>query len=686
MQMNTEELIRTALGHERAGQSPLAEKIYNEILEREPEQPLALCMLGVMKLRREDLDGAIELLRRAIISKPDFSDAQKNLGSLLARKGKLEEAVKAYQKALELRPGDARAHFDLGNIFLRQNKSDEALAEYSKAVEQAPDLAGAHGKLGDLLIQKGLVDQAAVEYRRYFECLGSLTNLVLDERRKEEGVTQYLIAIGYSTDSPKGPLTAGRALPVKEPPEVGLVAGGSAAHVKKEGVDVHAWMAINMARMRRFNEAEAAYRCAVSVAPHAAITHVAMGEILYHRGDVAEAIECYYRALNVDPNSIHALGYLTTALRAQGRFDEATACCEKMLKIGPGLNVAYASLASMGNLKGDQPEIQELLSKLEQPGLSIDNQIALGFALGKAFDDSGRFDEAFVHFAAANSLAKKYRAEGGDVYDPKFVDELIGQLLEAFPAEYFRKRMDWGEASELPVFVCGMPRSGTTLIQQIAASHPQIHGAGELHDIAEIARRLGGLDLAANADQYTPEKIRTAAQRQVKHLQGLAPKALRVIDKMPPNVYRLGLIRLLFPSARVILCRRDPRDCCLSCYFQWFSEGNAFAFDLAHCGHEHLMVDRAMAHWREVLPLRMLEVQYEDVVADLEGQSRRLIDFLGLPWDPACLEFHKTPSTIRTASVWQVRQPIYDRSVGRWRNYEKHLGPLFDVLNRLSPA
>lgn len=160
------------------------------------------------------------------------------------------------------------------------------------------------------------------------------------------------------------------------------------------------------------------------------------------------------------------------------------------------------------------------------------------------------------------------------------------------------------------------------------------------------------------------------------------PKALRIIDKMPDNLHRLGLIKLLFPSARVILCRRDPRDTCLSCFFQWFGEGNLFAFDLASCGHQHLARDRIADHWRQGRPLRMLEMQYEELVADLEGQSRRLIEFLGLPWDPACLEFHRTQTSIQTASFWQVRQPLYQSSVGRWKHYEKHLGPLIKALNR----
>ena len=344
-------------------------------------------------------------------------------------------------------------------------------------MEYAPDLAGAHGKLGDLLTRKGLVDQAAGAYRHYFECLGNISKMVLDNRRKDEGITQYLIAIGYTADAPLGPFTAGRAAPVKESPRngpapVGLRcrAEGRPRCPRIDGVDPGRHEAFQRSRRR----AQLRRDCRAQ----AAATYVAEGEILFHQGDTVGAVECYRRALEVDPNSTYALGHLGTALRTLGRFEEAAACYEKILKIGPDLDIAYASLATIGKLKRDSSEIQQLLSRLDQPDLSIDNRIAVGFALAKAFDDSGRFDEAFARYAEANALVKQQRTDDGNIYDPKLADELIGQLLDVFSAEYFRKRMDWGEPSELPVFVCGMPRSGSTLIQQIAASHPQIHGAG----------------------------------------------------------------------------------------------------------------------------------------------------------------------------------------------------------------
>ena len=261
----------------------------------------------------------------------------------------------------------------------------------------------------------------------------------------------------------------------------------------------------------------------------------------------------------------------------------------------------------------------------------------------------------------------------GENYDGDVFARRVNDSIAMFTPDFFAQSRNWGEFSELPVFIVGMPRSGTSLVEQIAASHPDVFGAGELKDVGNIASSL-------SFGQIQRGPINDAARKELDHLRNLGGSSLRMIDKMPANVEYLGLIAMLFPAARVIICRRDPRDTCLSCFFQHFEAGNLYAFDLNHCGRHHLQTDRLIAHWLKVLPLRMLQVRYEGLVADLEEQSRRIISFLGLPWNPACLSFHQTERTVLTASDWQVRQPIYTRSVGRWRNYERHLGPLFKAL------
>jgi hypothetical protein len=236
--------------------------------------------------------------------------------------------------------------------------------------------------------------------------------------------------------------------------------------------------------------------------------------------------------------------------------------------------------------------------------------------------------------------------------------------------------------SELPVFVVGMPRSGTTLVEQICASHSRVFGAGELGDIIRLDGILNRPDVACSTEKLHETAQRLAKEHIIK-LYGQAKGALRVVDKMPDNILLVGLIARLFPRARIIWCSRDNRDIALSCYFQMFApEAQHFSYDLADCGHRARLVGRLARHWMTLLPSRMIEVNYEALVDDLEGQSRRLIEFLGLDWESACMDFHRTERPVVTVSYWQVRQPLYQSSMGRWRNYEKHLGPLFAALSK----
>jgi hypothetical protein len=240
----------------------------------------------------------------------------------------------------------------------------------------------------------------------------------------------------------------------------------------------------------------------------------------------------------------------------------------------------------------------------------------------------------------------------------------------------------WGNPSSAPVFIVGMPRSGTSLVEQIAASHSRVVGAGERQEMTAISGALRQHNRGRPVERWDPVVARKLADRYLSDLNRLGGSAIRVIDKMPDNVFGLWIIAGLFPSARVIFCRRDLRDVCLSCYFHRFTQGHLFSYDLVDCGLRALEVERLSRHWLQVLPLQLLVISYEELIADLPGESRRLVEFLGLDWEPACLDFHKTQRPVLTASAWQVHQPLYTRSVGRWRCYERHLAPLLGVLER----
>jgi tetratricopeptide (TPR) repeat protein len=413
---------------------------------------------------------------------------------------------------------------------------------------------------------------------------------------------------------------------------------------------------------------------------------MATAEESYHRaaslrlaGDLDGAVAHYRQALALAPQSAMAWNLLGTTLQSLGRFDEATDCLRRAVAIKPDLADAYRNLAVSGELAAD--EVARIAALAEAGDLPIEERSAAAFTLGKVLDDAGRFDEAFAAYERANAMYRAARAAAGDWFDGAALCQHVDDAIAAFTPEFFATLKGWGVPCEIPVFIVGMPRSGTSLVEQIAASHSRVFGAGELLDIGRLAKELGPSSGEAGL-RWQKDAIERAAAVHLARLREIGRVAERVIDKLPDNVLHLGLIATLFPRARVIFCRRDPRDTALSCYFQKFSPGGlVFSYDLADCGRRHVEIDRLGAHWQRVLPLAMLEIEYEKLVADLAGESRRLISFLGLEWDPGCLEFNRSDRAVETCSMWQVRQPLYDRAVGRWRNYERHLGPLLHALS-----
>ena len=530
---------------------------------------------------------------------------------------------------------------------------DAAISGYARGTASVLGDAPSRKIAGDLLCEKGQINEA---------------------------IDAYLSALEADPDYLPVYRGLGRAFRMAERFEEALAVYREGLELDPNDIEIHAAMACLLASLHRFDESKAAYARAASVDPNSALTHLALGEILVQSQDPKGAVESLRRAVAIDSSLDGAWFYLGRAFGQIGRFDEAAVCFRRLLALHPNLGPAYYELVNTGKAVGS-PEIQRLTELLNNPDLPIYDRIPAGFALGKLLDDANRYDEAFARYSEANLLAKCSRLAAGERFDPQLFDAQVKRMVEPFTPEFFEQRRNWGEPSEIPVFIVGMPRSGTSLVQQIAASHPQVHGAGELPDINNIAKTLQGTGLSSPLG-WKRGPVKEAAKRHLQRLQSMNGQASRIIDKMPGNVYRIGLIALLFPAARIIQCRRDARDTCLSYYFQWFASGNLASYDLAHCAHEYLATERMLDYWRNVAPLRILDVKYEELVADLEGQSRRLISFLGLPWDPACLEFHRTRSTVFTSSVWQVRQPLYQRSVGRWRHYEKHLGPLFEVLGR----
>ena len=401
-----------------------------------------------------------------------------------------------------------------------------------------------------------------------------------------------------------------------------------------------------------------------------------------------QALVCYDRALALRPN--HALTYQKRGviLVNQGDMAQAERMFRRALALDPDLSEPLCSLAGLHQYQNlEDPVVKQIQTLLKKPALPPDQREFLSFTLGKIYDDCDRYEDAFECYRLANQLRNATVA-----YAPDQVRNQISGLIEVFNRDFFTRPAARGSDSRSPLFIVGMPRSGTTLLASILSNHPRIATAGELPTIADLAARLAELPglgapypqaarritpgLAAALSQAYELRLRRDAGREVPH----------VIDKHPLNFRHLGLITLLFPNARIIHCTRDPLDTGLSNYFQRFHEDYDYSFDLRNIGHFYGEYLRLMAHWRDVLPRKMIEISYEEMILHTEPMVRRTLATLGLDWDEHCLAPHTNPCVVETASKWQVRQPIHPRSLQRWRHYEKHLLPLREMLPANTPT
>ncbi len=431
-------------------------------------------------------------------------------------------------------------------------------------------------------------------------------------------------------------------------------------------------------------EAIPCYRQAVRLRPDYGEACLNLGNALRQDDRLSEGLQWYREAVRLRPTHPKAHNNLAVALLELGEAQEAETHLRECLKYSPASAQALCTLAINGLYKATDPSPDELRARLAQGRLAPPEAAQLHFALAHLLDRAGQHNEAFTHLHEANRLRRDLARQAGEAFDPAAHSRLIDRLIGTFTPASFERVRGWGVDTDLPVFVVGMPRSGSSLVEQILSNHPDVAGAGELHEIPRLAVSLPG---RLHAEEPYPEclsRLESVAARQLAdgyltRLRELVGTARRITDKMLENFLHLGLIATLFPQARVIHCQRDPLDTCVSCYFQQF-RGLNYTADLDDLGHYYREYQRLMAHWRAVLPLPLLDVVYEELVADPEAGSRRLVEFCGLDWDDRCLRFHENPRPVRTVSKLQVRRPIYGSSVGRWQRYATHLTPLCRAL------
>jgi tetratricopeptide (TPR) repeat protein len=436
----------------------------------------------------------------------------------------------------------------------------------------------------------------------------------------------------------------------------------------------------------RISAAAALYREVLQVRPDWAPALHQLGILAFKSGDFTTATKLIRRAISAAGANARYHNDLGVVYRVVGQIDAATIEFEKAIALDQREAEYYLNLSHGRTFAAGDPHLtamEWLVGAITS--LPVFSQTQLHFALAKAYDDLGRYDDGFRHLVQGNTLKRSQV-----VYDETEVLGWFDRIRATFDRALIDARAGAGYPSPLPVFVVGMPRSGTTLVEQILASHPSVHGAGELPDLGSLIERLPP---GANGATGYPESVRSLSANEIRELGraytlGLrrrAHGAARILDKALSLFLCLGLIHLALPEARIVHVRRNPLDTCLSCYSTLFEVGQNFSYDLAELGRYYRGYAGLMAHWREVLPAdHFLEISYEALIADFETEARRLVAFCGLPWDLRCLAFHQTRRPVYTASAVQVRRPIYQSSHDRWQNHRDHLGPLIAALGDLA--
>jgi tetratricopeptide (TPR) repeat protein len=720
-----QDALTTAIAMHRSGQLGQASQLYQKILAREQENPEALHLLGVLNHQQGQNTRAIELIGRAVGLRPnshiyhanlaeayralgdfgraagccraalgirpDYPEALSNLGAALQGLGQFVESVEQLRRALELRSDFVVAHNNLGIGLRELGQKDEALEHFRRAVELDPSFAPAQTNLGQILVDSGQAEEAlphcqeAVRLDPNSAVLHhNLGNALRTLEKYVDAKAEYLEALRLNPKLAVANGHLGLVLQREGQLADALVWIKKGVELEPGNADIWEWLAELYDEMEEPVESIPCWERVITLEPDRAGAHLSLGWALQEEGKLALARQHYDKAIQLKPDLAGAYLNLGGLEEEIGDLAGAEQAFRTALKLQPTFALPHARLATLLRTKLPNEDLAALEERLTDDKLGEGPRGRLLFALAHALDGLGDHTRAAQCLRAANALAIESDRKRRD-YDPVEHERFIDGLLSGFDRGLFARLATAGVPSRRPVFVFGLPRSGTTLIEQVLASHSQFHGAGELRlarrSFEAIPSLLGCSD---SPRECIPALDRRTALTLAKlHLENLneydGGRNPRIVDKMPDNYMYVGLLAIMFPRAVFIHSRRDLRDIAVSCWMTDF-RSIRWANDQSHIAKRFQQYHRVINHWKAVLPIPIHEANYEETVTDLESVARRLIEACGLPWEPACLEFHRTERPVRTASVLQVRQPVYQRSVARWKHYEPHLGELFAQL------
>ena len=654
-----------------------------------PEDAEVQYNLGNTLLQQGRNDQAELSYRRALHVNPDYVEAQYNLAQALQGQEKFGDAEFYYRKITHSHSGFAEAHTGLGVVLNHLNRITEAEACFRRVLELKPQEAQGYCNLANNLRGQERIDEAETAYRQalqidpqLWETHYNLGNTLRELERQVEAEACYRTVIEIKPDFAEAYFNLGDCLMSQKRAEDAEVCYHQALYLKGDFAEAYSHLGVSLKKQGRFAEAETNFRKALELRPDYANAHNNLGNVMQDQDRGGEAEACYRAAIQYNPEYAEAFSNLGNALKSEGRLDEAMEALETAIRLKPDFVEPHFGLSVLKTYVEGDPHMAMLERReptLEK--LPIETNIRYWFALGKIHEDLGNHDASFSAYEKGNQLKKSLLA-----WDEAEDDLMLEQLMTIFTKDFFASRPKPTHSSKAPIFIVGMPRSGTTLLEQILSTHPGVFGAGELKDLNELV--ISAMPNASDAEypnavaDFSSERFKELGEQYIERVWRNAPEATRITDKMPSNFFYIGMIHLMLPGAKIIHAMRDPMDSCFSCYSRLFNKAHVrFSYDLGTLGRYYARYIKLMRHWHEVLPPgTILDLRYEDMVADTEGQARRALAYLDLPWDDNCLEFHSNKRRVKTASLAQVRKPIYKTSVARWKHYEKHLGPLLDLV------
>jgi tetratricopeptide (TPR) repeat protein len=597
------------------------------------------------------------------------------------------------RSALASAPQSARLHDELGIVLARQQRYPEALRLFERALQLDPTLPHTRRRLGDALAACGRGAEADRHYSRYVDQDPDRKTIAagaedLRAGRRKEAIAAFEGVLRRDPDH----IDAMRmlALAMMDDPARADDIEALLRRVTEMAPDyVAAWNDLGelYVKSRKWLKAADAFRTATQLAPGNAPAWAGLGDALAQAGCPTPAAEAYQRTIELNPANAHAHMSLAHVLKDLGHQAQSIAAYRAAIARRPDLGEAYWSLANLKTFRFTDAEISAMKQQVARAQLAPATAVNFCFALGKAHEDRGDFDTAWEWYQRGNQQQRPLLS-----HDPLIMENRHTAIIETFDAEFMRAHEGQGYAEAWPIFIVGLHRSGSTLIEQILASHSQVEGTAELPNLGHIAAAVGRyrsdrVSFPKAVRDLRPKDLRAYGRQYVEETQRHRSTGKpRFTDKMPENFPLLGLLHLILPNACIIDARRHPLDSLLGNYKQLYGGGMDYSYDLEELANYYLEYDRLMRHWQQVLPGKILTVHYEDTVLDLEGQVRRILEHCGLPFEEACLRYHENPRTVRTASSEQVRRPIYTESLGIWRRYDKHLGIWHQDLSAIIAA